>query len=54
MRIAIINNNNGNITSIREYDNPESRGEIAHFIAELESIKLDLLEIWEELDNSEE
>ena len=48
MKIAIINNGNGNITSIREYSSVESRGEIAHFLAELESIKLDLLELWEE------
>jgi hypothetical protein len=54
MRIAIVNQGNGNIATIKEYEPIESRGEIAHFIAELESIKLDLLEIWEELDNSEE
>jgi len=53
MKIAIVNQGNGNIATIKEYE-PESRGEIAHFLAELESIKLDLLELWEEYDNPEE
>jgi hypothetical protein len=48
MKIAIVNQGNGNIVSVKEYEPIESRGEIAHFLAELESIKLDLLELWEE------
>lgn len=54
MKIAIVNNGQGKIIVIKEYEPIESRGEIAHFLAELESIKLDLLEIWEENDNLEE
>ena len=53
MRIAIFNNKDGNIATIKEYE-PESRGEIAHFLAEIESIKFDLLELWEEYENIEE
>ena len=48
MRILIANKGDGNIITIKEYIPIESRGELAHFIAELESIRLDLLEIWEE------
>jgi len=54
MKIGIVNQGNGNIATIKEYEPIESRGEVAHFLAELESIRLDLMEIWEEMDNSEE
>ena len=48
MRILIANKGDGNIVTIAELLNPESSGEIAHFLAELERLKLDLLELWEE------
>ena len=54
MKIAIVNNEQGGIVAIKEYEPIESRGEVAHFLAELESIRLDLMEIWEEMDNSKE
>ena len=54
MKIAIVNQGNGNIATIKEYEPIESRGEIAHFLAELESIKLDLLDLWEECEECEE
>lgn len=48
MKIAIVNKGDGNIQTISELI-PESHGEIAHFLAELEIIKLDLLELWEDM-----
>lgn len=53
MKIAIVNNEQGEIVTIKEYEPIESRGEIAHFLAELESIKLDLLELWEDYEIEE-
>jgi hypothetical protein len=47
MRIMIANKGDGNIVTISELQNPESTGEVAHFIAELELVKLDLLELWD-------
>lgn len=48
MKIAIgTDQDNNRIITIKEYKPIYSKGEVAHFIAELESIKLDLLEIWE-------
>jgi hypothetical protein len=54
MKIAIFNNGQGDIVAIKEYEPIESRGEIAHFLAELEIIKLELLELWEEDEGLEE
>lgn len=48
MKIAVATDqSNKNIITIKEYVPIYSKGEVAHFLAELESIKLDLLEIWE-------
>lgn len=48
MKIAIgTDQDNNRIITIKEYKPIYSKGEVAHFITELESIKLDLLEIWE-------
>jgi hypothetical protein len=48
MKIAIATDQkNKNIIAIKEYEPIYSKGEVAHFLAELESIKKDLLEIWE-------
>ena len=46
MEIRIRRMDDGNILTAKNYDDVESRGEIAHFIAELENIKLELLELW--------
>lgn len=55
MRIAIATDDvNKNIATIKEYEPIYSKGEVAHFIAELETIKLDLLEIWEDVADWEE
>ena len=48
MRIAIANDGKGNIVTVKELINPEGKGEISHFLADLEIIKLELLEMWEE------
>lgn len=45
---------NKNIITIKEYDPVYSKGEVAHFLAELEIIKLDLLEIWEKVEDWED
>jgi len=35
------------ILTIKEYHPIHDKGEVSHFLAEIESIKQDLLEIWE-------
>lgn len=48
MKIAIATDQKKkSIVAIKEYTPIYSKGEVAHFLAELESIKIDLLEIWE-------
>jgi len=47
MEIQIINDGE-NIITTKNLE-PEDRGEIAHFITELETLKQELLIIWEEL-----
>lgn len=47
MRIGITREGE-NVITIKEYINIKDKGEIAHFIAELEIIKLELLELFEE------
>ena len=46
MRIALAREGEDIIT-VKEYDDIQSSGEIAHFIAELEIMKQELLEIWQ-------
>lgn len=54
MKIAIITDEETkNIATIKELI-PKTKGEVAHFLAELEIIKLDLLELWEEVADWEE
>jgi len=36
------------IVKITDYSDIKDEGEISHFLTELESIKLDLLELWDE------
>ncbi len=38
----------GNIITVKDYSDIESKGEIAQMITELELIKLDLLDLYEE------
>jgi len=45
---------NKNVITIKEYEPIYSKGEVAHFLAELEIIKLELLDIWEEVADREE
>lgn len=50
MRIAIATDPKTKaIATIKEYEPVYTKGEVAHFLAELEIIKLDLLEIWEKV-----
>lgn len=53
MKVFIGNNGEGQIITKFDTDNPESRGEIAHFIAELELIKQGLLVLWDEFEGKE-
>jgi len=39
-----------NIFSFKNFDEVKDKGEIAHFICELETIKQELLIMWEEYD----
>lgn len=52
MKIAIYRKDN-NIVTIRNYDDIDDKGEVAHMVCELESIKSDLMEIWEKMDEDE-
>lgn len=47
MRIAIAREGD-NVITVKEYDDVLDTGEIAHFLAELEIIKFDLLQLFEE------
>jgi len=49
MRIAI-KREGANIVTARDFDDVEDRGEIAHFICELDVIRGELLKLWEEYD----
>jgi len=46
MKIAIRKVGN-DIQTLKDFDDIEGKGEIAHFIAELELIKQELLKLWE-------
>lgn len=52
MKIAIVREG-GNIVTIKDYSDIDQKGEVSHMITELELIKQDLLEIWEELQERE-
>lgn len=52
MKIGLVRKGE-NIIRICEYDDIRGKGEIAHMIAELELIKLDLLEMWDDYDLKE-
>lgn len=54
MRVGIARINDGNIITVKDYEDIRDKGEVAHMIAELENIKLDLLEIWNDLNEQEE
>ena len=49
MKIALIRKGE-NIVAIKDYSDINQKGEVAHMIAELELIKLDLLEIWDNIN----
>lgn len=53
MKIAIFRQD-GNIVTVKDYSDIDQKGEVSHMIAELENIKLDLLELWEELNHYED
>ena len=48
MKIAIARKGEKDVITIKEYTDISGKGEIAHFLVELEIIKLDLLGLWEE------
>jgi len=52
MKICIQRDGN-NIVTYKDIEDIDDRGEIAHILAELESIKLTLLGLWEFYDDSE-
>lgn len=55
MKIAIATNEEaGNIITVTEYEPIYSKGEVAHFLAELEAIKLELLQVWESVKDWEQ
>ena len=46
----VIQEDNGVISTLKIFDDFKGRGEIAHFIAELELCKLELIELWDGAD----
>lgn len=49
MKIGIGMSNDGEkIVTVKDYSDVIDKGQVAYFLAELEIIKLDLLELWEE------
>ena len=52
MKIAIARKD-GDIVTIKDYSNVDGRGEVAHFLIELELMKLDLLDIWVDMKEDE-
>ena len=51
MRVGIVlNREDDRIITIRELDDCPDRASIAHFMAELDLMKLDLLTIWDEME----
>lgn len=40
-----------NVVTFKDLENVSDRGEIAHFICELEAIRHELLNIWEDYDD---
>ena len=49
MKLAIQREGN-NIVTFKKFDDCEGRGEAGHFIAQLEIIKAELLELWDALE----
>ena len=55
MKIAITTDEEGeNIGIIKDYSNISEKGQVSHFLAELELIRMDLLEIWEEMNEDDD
>jgi hypothetical protein len=53
MKIAIARSGD-NIATIKDYQNINDKGEISHFLIEIELIKQDLLDLWTEWHETEE
>ncbi len=47
MKIAIARQGE-NIVAVKDFTDIKDKGEISHFLMELELIKLDLLELWDD------
>ena len=54
MKIMVGRIDDDSIFTQRDYSNIRDKGEIAHIICELESIKKELIDLWEEYDNQED
>ena len=55
MKIGIATDEeNRNITTMVDISNPKTKGEVAHYLAELEIIKKDLLQLWKDIADWEE
>ena len=49
MKLQIIKLDNNNIAISKDFSDANDRGEISHFIVELEIIKHELLKLWKNL-----
>ena len=55
MEIAIgTNQKDGTIATVKNFEDVHTKGEVAHFLAELEIIKQELLEIWVKVQDWDE
>lgn len=54
MKIGISTREDNNIVCIKDYSDIREKGQIAHFIAEIEVIRNDLIDIWQEWNEREE
>lgn len=54
MKIAIARSDDGkSIAVVKDFDDIQDRGEIAHIICELETIKIEMIELWDEWEEKE-
>lgn len=55
MKIALgFDEKTQSVIHIKDYSGITEKGQVAHFIAELESMKVDLLEIWDKMNGNVE
>ncbi len=54
MKIGLSTREDDKIVTIKDYSNIREKGQVAHFLCEIKLIEVDLLEIWEKWNVSED